>query len=113
MQLTDKEIRLLARLSRHRTAACMLSARVPISTQCKSLAYCNGWTRVRRLRRLNKIRVHPEKLHGISGRVYYAWVAAVENWRELVWPEVSVEVDAIDKIVWDRSSTSGQSTADK
>jgi hypothetical protein len=37
------------------------------------------------------------KLHGISGRVDYAWVAAVENWRELVGPEVSVEVDAMTK----------------
>jgi len=37
-------------------------------------------------------------LHGISGRIDYAWVAAVENWRELVGPEVSARVDAIGEI---------------
>ena len=40
------------------------------------------------------------KLHGISGRIDYAWVGAVENWRELVGPEVSVRVDAIHEIEW-------------
>jgi hypothetical protein len=39
-------------------------------------------------------------LHGISGRIDYAWVAAVENWRELVGPEISAKIDAIDKIEW-------------
>jgi hypothetical protein len=56
MDLTDKEIQLLARLSRDRGV--YASARVPSSTNCKSLAYWSGLTRVRRLRRLNKIRVH-------------------------------------------------------
>jgi hypothetical protein len=40
------------------------------------------------------------RLHGISGRIDYAWVAAVENWRELVGPEVSAKVDAIEEIEW-------------
>ena len=40
------------------------------------------------------------RLHGLSGRIDYAWVAAVETWRELVGPEVSVKVDAIDEIEW-------------
>ena len=35
------------------------------------------------------------KLHEIGGRIDYAWVAAVENWRALVGPEVSAKVDAI------------------
>jgi hypothetical protein len=56
--MTDKEIHLVGRLSRQsRHGRCMLSARVPISTHCNSLAYYNGLTRVRRLRRLKKIRV--------------------------------------------------------
>ena len=38
------------------------------------------------------------KLHGISCRIDYAWVAAVENWRELVGPEVSARFGAIDEI---------------
>jgi hypothetical protein len=33
-----------------------------------------------------------------SGRIDYFWVAAAENWRELVGPEVSAKVDAIDEI---------------
>ena len=40
------------------------------------------------------------RLHGISGRIDYAWVAAVENWRELVGPGLAVKVDAIDEIEW-------------
>jgi hypothetical protein len=40
------------------------------------------------------------KLHGISGRIDYAWVAAAENWRELVGPEISARVDAIGEIEW-------------
>jgi hypothetical protein len=53
MELTDNYWR-----SCHSTATCMLSARVPISRHCKSLAYYNGLTRVHRRRRLNKTRVH-------------------------------------------------------
>ena len=40
------------------------------------------------------------KLHGVGSRVDYAWVAAVENWRELVRPDVSARVDALDEIEW-------------
>jgi hypothetical protein len=39
-------------------------------------------------------------LLGLSGRIDYAWVAAVENWRELVGPEVSAKVDAVDQVEW-------------
>ena len=38
------------------------------------------------------------RLHGISGRIDYAWVAAVENWRALVGPEVTARVDVIDRV---------------
>ena len=37
------------------------------------------------------------KLLGISGRIDHFWVETVENWRELVGPEVSAKVDAIDE----------------
>jgi hypothetical protein len=47
-------------------------------------------------------------LHGISGRIDYAWVAAVENWRELVGTGVSAKVDAINAIEW--AMTSGALT---
>jgi hypothetical protein len=40
------------------------------------------------------------RLLGLSGRIDYAWVAAVENWRELVGPEVSAKVDAVDQVEW-------------
>jgi hypothetical protein len=109
MELTDKEIHLLAQLSRDRGL----------------YAECNGadfdalqelgllqWFDTRSSTTPFKQDPRPLlKLHGISGRVDYAWVAAVENWRDLVGPEVSAEVDAIDKIEWavtGRSSTSGQ-----
>jgi hypothetical protein len=38
------------------------------------------------------------KLHGISSRTDYGWVGVVENWRELVGPEVSAKIDAIGEI---------------
>ena len=37
------------------------------------------------------------KLHGVSGRIDFAWVGAVGNWRKLVGPEVSAKVDAIEE----------------
>ena len=40
------------------------------------------------------------RLHGSSGRIDYAWVAAVEDWRALVGPEVFAKIDAIDEIEW-------------
>jgi hypothetical protein len=40
------------------------------------------------------------KLLGISGRIEYFWVQAVENWRKLAGPEASANVDAIDEIGW-------------
>ena len=45
-------------------------------------------------------------LHGISSRIDYAWVGAVENWRGIVGPEISAKVDAIDKI---ESAVTGRS----
>jgi hypothetical protein len=56
MELTVKGIHLLARLSRE----CRLYAECKGADleHCKGLAYYNGLTHVRRLRRLEKIRVH-------------------------------------------------------
>jgi hypothetical protein len=45
------------------------------------------------------------KLLGISGRIQYFWVQAVENWRKLVGPEASASVDAIDEIEWAVNTT--------
>jgi hypothetical protein len=78
----------------------MLSARVPISTHCKSLAYYNGLTRVRRPHRFKEDPRPVFKLLLMRGRIDYLWVESVENWRQLVGPEVAAKVDAIDKIEW-------------
>jgi hypothetical protein len=40
------------------------------------------------------------KLHGISSRIDYAWIEAVQNWREIVGPEVSAKVDTVDQVEW-------------
>jgi hypothetical protein len=96
MELTDKEIHLLVRLSRHRG----------LYAECKG-AGLDALQELGLLERFDaRLSTTPFKedprpllrLHGISGRIDYAWVAAAENWRELVGPEVSAEVDAIDKI---------------
>lgn len=109
MELTDKEIHLLARLSRNRR----------LYAECKG-ADLNAlqelgllqWFDARSSTTPFKEDPRPLlKLHGISGRIDYAWVAAVENWCELVGPEVSARVDAIDEVEWavtGRSSTNGQ-----
>ena len=96
MELTDKEIHLLTRLSRHRG----------LYAECKGVD-------LDALQKLGLIQWFDArssttpfkedlraflKLHGISGRIDYAWVAAVENWRELVGPKASARVDAIDEI---------------
>ena len=47
MKLTDKEIQLLAQLSRDRGLYAECKG-VTSSTHCKRLAYCSGLTRVRR-----------------------------------------------------------------
>jgi hypothetical protein len=106
MELTDKEIHLLARLSRHRG----------LYVECKGAD-------LDALQKLGLIQWFDSrssttpfkedlraflKWHGISGRIDYAWVAAVENWRELVGPEVSTRVDAIDEI--ERAVNSGPFT---
>lgn len=103
MELTDKEIHLLARLSQRRG----------LYAECKGA----GLEALQKLGLLQWFDARSSttpfkedlraflKLHGISDRIDYAWVAAVENWRELVEPEVSARVDAIDEI--ERAVNSG------
>ena len=106
MEMTDKEIHLLARLSRDR----------------RLYAECNGadldalqelgllqWFDARSSTTPFKEDPRPLfRLLLMSGRVDYFWVEPVELWRELVGPEVSAKVDAIDEIEW--AVTSGALT---
>ena len=98
MELTDREIHLLAWLSRDR----------------RLYAECNGadidalqrlgllqWFDARSSTTPFKQDLRPFlKLYGVSSRVDYAWVAAVNDWRERVGPEVSAKVDAVDESEW-------------
>src|SRR5215468_1715642 len=97
MELTDREIHLLARLARERG----LHRDRPPSTRHTFDARSSTTPFKQDPRPLLR-------LHGIGGRIDYAWVAPVENWRALVGPEVSAEVDAIDEI---ESVATGRSSA--
>jgi hypothetical protein len=114
MELTDTEMHLLARLSRDRRLYGECKGADLDALQKLGLLQ---WFDARSSTTPFKQDPRPLlRLHGISGRIDYAWVAAVENWREVVGPEASAEVGAIDKIEWamtGRSSTSGQRAADE
>jgi hypothetical protein len=98
MELTNKGIRLLARLSRNRGLYAECKGADLDALQELGLIQ---WFDVRSSTTPFKQDPRPLlRLHGISGRIDYAWVAAVENWRELVGPEVSAKVDAIDEVEW-------------
>jgi hypothetical protein len=96
MELTDNDIHLLARLSRDRRsyAECK-GADLDVSQELDLLQWFDARSSTTPLKQDPR---PPLKLHGISGRIDYAWLAAVENWRELVRPEASAKVDAIDEI---------------
>ena len=98
MELTDKEIHLLARLSRHRGlyAECK-GADLDLLQKLGLIQWFDARSSTTPFK--EDLRAFL-KLHGISGRIDYAWVAAVENWRELVGSEVSAKVDAIDEAEW-------------
>src|ERR1700730_9614005 len=98
MELTDKEMHLLARLSRDRR----------LYAECKG-ADLDALEKVGLLQWFDArpsttpFKEDPRPLFRLllfSGRIDYFWVAPVENWRELVGPEVSAKVDAIDEIEW-------------
>jgi hypothetical protein len=106
MELTDKEIHLLARLARDRR----------LYAECKG-ADLDALQRVGLLQWFDArssttpFKEDPRPLFRLllfSGRIDYFWVEPVENWRELVGPEISAKVDAIDEIEW--AVTSGPLT---
>jgi hypothetical protein len=97
MELTNKEIQLLARLSRDRRLYAECKGADLDALQELGLLQ---WFDARSSTTPFKQDPRPLlRLHGISGRIEYAWVAAVENWRELVGQEVFAKVDAIDEIL--------------
>ncbi|MBV8399515.1 MAG: hypothetical protein JOZ17_12355 [Acetobacteraceae bacterium] len=98
MKLTDQETRLLARLSRNRRLYAECKGADLDALQKRGLLQ---WFDARSSTTPFKQDPRPLlRLHGIIGRIDYGWVAAVENWRDLVGPEVSAKVDAIDRIEW-------------
>ena len=98
MELTDKEIHLLAQLSRGRG----------LYAECKGAgleALQRGglllWFDARSSS--TPFREDPRPLFRLllmNGRVDYFWIEPVENWRELVGPEASAKVDAFDEVEW-------------
>jgi hypothetical protein len=95
MELTKKEIHLLARLSRERGlyAECK-GADLDALQELGLLQWFDARSST------TPFEEDPRPLFRLllfSGRIDYFWVAAVENWRELVGPEVSAKVDAIDE----------------
>jgi hypothetical protein len=96
MELTDREIHLLARLSRERRLYAECKGADLDALQELGLLQ---WFDTRSSTTPFKQDPRPLlRLHGISGRIDYAWVGAVENWRDLVGPEVSAKADAADEI---------------
>jgi hypothetical protein len=98
MKLTDQEIQLLAQLSRERRlyAECK-SADLDALQELGLLQWFH--TRSSTTPFKEDLRAFLT-LHGIRGRIDYAWVAAVENWRELVGSGVSAKVDAMEEMEW-------------
>ena len=101
MELTVKEIHLLARLSRDRGlyAECKGADLDPLQ-EFGLLQWFDARSSTTPFKQDPRPLL---RLHGISGRIEYVWVAAVENWRELVRPEISAKVDAIDEFSKRRS----------
>ena len=94
MELTDKAVHLLAQLSQHRG---LYAERKGADLDALQKLGLLRWFDARSSTTPFKEDLRAFlKLHGVSGRIDYAWIAAAENWRELVGPEVSARVDAID-----------------
>jgi hypothetical protein len=95
MELTDKQIQLLAQLSRDRGLYAECKCAELDALQKRGLLQ---WFDARSSTTPFNEDPRPLlRLHGISGRIDYGWVAAVENWRELVGPEVAAKVDGTTK----------------
>ena len=106
MELTDTEMHLLARLSRDRRlyAECE-GADLDALQELGLLQWFDARSST------TPFKEDPRPLFRLllfSGRIDYFWVAPVENWRELVGPEVSAKVDTIGEIEW--AVTSGAFT---
>jgi hypothetical protein len=98
MKLTDNETHLLARLSRERRVYAECRGADLEALQKLGLLQ---WLDARSSSTPFKEDPRPLfQLLGISGRIPYFWVETVEDWRELVGPEGSAKVDAIDEIEW-------------
>ena len=97
MELTDKEMHLFARLSRDRGlyADCK-GADLDALQKLGLLQWFDARSSTTPFKQDLRLFL---KLHGVGSRIDYAWVAAVENWREFVGPEVSAKIDAMDEIV--------------
>jgi hypothetical protein len=109
MELTVKGIHLLARLSRDRRLYAECKGADLDALQELGLLQ---WFDTRSSTTPFKQDPRPLlKLHGISGRIDFFWVETIENWRELVGPEVCARVDAIDEIEW--AVNNGPSTASR
>jgi hypothetical protein len=109
MELTNKEIQLLAQLSRDRGLYAECKGADLDALQELGLLQ---WFDARSSTTPFKEDPRPLfKLLGISGRIDFFWVETVENWRELVGPEVCARVDAIDEIEW--AVNNGPSTASR
>ena len=98
MELTNKGIRLLARLSRNRGlyAECK-GADLDALQELGLIQWFDARSST------TPFKEDPRPLFRLllfSGRIDYFWVETVENWRELVGPEVSAKVDAVDEVEW-------------
>jgi hypothetical protein len=103
MELTGKEIQLLAQLSRDRGLYAECKGAELDALQELGLLQ---WFDARSSTTPFKEDPRPLfKLLLMSGRIDYFWVAAVENWPELVGPGVPAMVDAIEEIDGRASST--------
>jgi hypothetical protein len=96
VKLSDKGIQLLARLSRDRR----------LYAECKG-ADLDALERVGLLQWFDArssttpFKEDPRpwfRLLLFSGRIDYLWVEPIEDWRELVGPDISARVDSIDEI---------------
>jgi hypothetical protein len=96
LKLINKEIQLLAQLSRDRGlyAECK-GAELDALQELGLLEWFDARSSTTPFRQDPRPLL---RLHGISGRIDYAWVAAAENWRELVGLDLSAKVDAINEI---------------
>jgi len=98
VELTDKEIHLLAQLSRDRGLYAECKGADLDALQELGLLQ---WFVARSS--TTPFKEDPRPLFRLllfSGRIDYFWVAPVENWRELVGPEVAAKVDAMDEVEW-------------